>query len=143
MGVPVAGKPSVARPEGTTRLRSGFAASTSRFVRPTTAMFARFRGSPGGSPTLPGTPKHDFFFPYVVDETQKVARVYDALCTPEFFGFNAALELQYRGRLDASRTTLVPDAQRELSEAMCRIAETGKGPTEQHASMGCSIKWRE
>jgi hypothetical protein len=72
-----------------------------------------------------------------------VARAYDAVCTPDFFGFNAALELQYRGRLDASRTTLLPDARRELFEAMCRIAETGKGPTEQHASMGCSIKWRE
>ena len=87
--------------------------------------------------------KHDFSFPYVVDETQEVARAYDAVCTPDFFGFNAALELQYRGRLDASRTTLVPDARRELFEAMCRIAETGKGPAEQQASMGCSIKWRE
>ena len=87
--------------------------------------------------------EHDFSFPYVVDETQAVARTYDAVCTPEFFGFNAALELQYRGRLDASRTTLVPDARRELFEAMCQIAETGKGPVEQQASMGCSIKWRE
>jgi peroxiredoxin len=87
--------------------------------------------------------EHDFSFPYVVDETQKVARAYDAVCTPDFFGFNAALELQHRGRLDASRTTLVPDARRELFEAMCRIAETGKGPMEQQASMGCSIKWRE
>jgi peroxiredoxin len=87
--------------------------------------------------------EHNFSFPYVVDETQAVARAYDAVCTPDFFGFNAALELQYRGRLDASRTTLLPDARRELFEAMCRIAETGKGPTEQHASMGCSIKWRE
>ena len=87
--------------------------------------------------------EHSFSFPYVVDETQEVARAYDAVCTPEFFGFNADLELQYRGRLDASRTTLVPDARRELFEAMCRIAETGKGPMEQQASMGCSIKWRE
>ena len=87
--------------------------------------------------------EHDFSFPYVVDETQKVARAYDAVCTPEFFGFNAALELQYRGRLDASRTTLVADARRELYEAMCQIAETGKGPAEQQPSMGCSIKWRE
>ena len=87
--------------------------------------------------------KHNFSFPYVVDETQEVARAYDAVCTPEFFGFNAALELQYRGRLDASRTTLVPDARRELFEAMCQIAETGEGPAEQQASMGCSIKWRE
>ena len=87
--------------------------------------------------------KHNFSFPYVVDETQEVARAYDAVCTPEFFGFNAALELQYRGRLDASRTALVPDARRELFEAMCQIAETGEGPAEQQASMGCSIKWRE
>ena len=87
--------------------------------------------------------EHDFSFPYVVDETQEVARAYDAVCTPEFFGFNAALELQYRGRLDASRTTLVADARRELFEAMCQIAETGKGPAAQQPSMGCSIKWRE
>ena len=87
--------------------------------------------------------EHGFSFPYVVDETQEVARAYGAVCTPEFFGFNADLELQYRGRLDPSRTTLVPDARRELFEAMCRIAETGKGPMEQQASMGCSIKWRE
>jgi peroxiredoxin len=87
--------------------------------------------------------KHDLSFPYVVDEMQAVARGYDAVCTPEFFGFNTALELQHRGRLDASRTTLVPDARRELFEAMCRIAETGEGPAEQRASMGCSIKWRE
>jgi hypothetical protein len=79
----------------------------------------------------------------VVDETQTVARAYGAVCTPDFFGFNADMELQYRGRLDASRTMLVPHARRELFEAMCRIAETGKGPREQHASMGCSIKWRE
>jgi hypothetical protein len=87
--------------------------------------------------------EHNFSFPYVVDETQAVARAYDAVCTPEFFGFNAAMELQYRGRLDASRTTLVPNARRELFEAMCRIADTGEGPQEQHASMGCSIKWRD
>ena len=60
-----------------------------------------------------------------------MARGYDAVCTPDFFGFNAALELQYRGGLDASRTTLVADARPELFEAMCRIAETGKGPAEQ------------
>ena len=87
--------------------------------------------------------EHGFSFAYVVDETQVVARAYGAVCTPEFFGFNADLELQYRGRLDASRTTLVPDARRELFEAMCQIAKTGKGPVEQQASMGCSIKWRE
>jgi hypothetical protein len=87
--------------------------------------------------------QHGFTFPYVIDETQDVARAYAAQCTPDFFGFNAADELQYRGRLDASRTTLVPGARRELYEAMRQVAETGRGPAEQMPSMGCSIKWRE
>lgn len=86
--------------------------------------------------------EHEFTFPYVLDRTQEVARGYDAVCTPDFFGFNNRDELQYRGRLDASRTSLVPDAKRELWEAMIQISETGKGPEEQIASMGCSIKWR-
>jgi peroxiredoxin len=85
--------------------------------------------------------EHRFRFPYVIDETQEVARAYDAKCTPDFFGFNADDELQYRGRLDASRTSLVPGARRELFEAMTQVAETGRGPPEQTASMGCSIKW--
>ena len=71
-----------------------------------------------------------------------MARAYDAQCTPEFFGFNAALELQYHGRLDASRTTPVPGARRDLLEAMREVAKTGTGPREQVASIGCSIKWR-
>ena len=83
-----------------------------------------------------------FAFPYLYDESQAVARAYDAVCTPDFFGFNGNLELQYRGRLDASKTTLVPDARRDLFEAMKLVAETGNGPREQIASMGCSIKWR-
>ncbi len=83
-----------------------------------------------------------FDFPYVIDRTQEVARAYDAVCTPDFFGFNKDLELQYRGRLDQSRREAVEGAPRELYEAMVRIAETGKGPAEQIASMGCSIKWR-
>jgi peroxiredoxin len=87
--------------------------------------------------------QHGFPFPYVIDATQEVARAYDAQCTPDFFGFNAQDELQYRGRLDASRTTLVAGARRELYEAMKRVAETGRGPAAQTASMGCSIKWRE
>ncbi len=87
--------------------------------------------------------RHGFTFPYVIDETQAVARAYRAQCTPDFFGFNAHDELQYRGRLDASRTTLVPGARRELYEAMQKVAETGRGPEQQIASMGCSIKWRE
>jgi peroxiredoxin len=81
-------------------------------------------------------------FPYLFDETQEVARAYDAVCTPDFFGFNRNLELRYRGRLDASRTSPVPGARRELFEAMQQVARTGKGPAEQVASMGCSIKWK-
>jgi peroxiredoxin len=86
--------------------------------------------------------KHGFTFPYVIDETQDVARGYDAQCTPDFFGFNAKDELQYRGRLDASRTSLIPGARRELYEAMKQVADTGRGPQQQTPSMGCSIKWR-
>ena len=85
---------------------------------------------------------HGFTFPYLHDESQEVARAYDAVCTPDFFGFNANDELQYRGRLDESKTTLVPDARRELYEAMMAVARTGQGPREQIPSMGCSIKWR-
>lgn len=81
-------------------------------------------------------------FPYVWDETQQIAKDYGAVCTPDFFGFNANLELQYRGRLDASRKDSVPDAPRDLFNAMVDIARTGKGPAEQIASMGCSIKWK-
>jgi peroxiredoxin len=86
--------------------------------------------------------EHGFGFPYLIDGTQEVARAYDAVCTPEFLGFNADLELCYRGRLDASKVQPVPNARRELFEAMVRIAETGKGPAEQIPSMGCSIKWK-
>lgn len=87
--------------------------------------------------------EHRFSFPYVIDDTQKIARAYDAICTPDFFGFNADLELQYRGRLDESRLEPVAGAKRELFEAMVQIAETRKGPQDQLPSMGCSIKWRE
>src|SRR6516162_7302672 len=86
--------------------------------------------------------RHSFTFPYVIDNTQEVARAYDAQCTPDFFGFNAQDELQYRGRLDASRMSIMPRARRELFEAMTQVAQTGRGPLEQTASMGCSIKWR-
>ncbi len=81
-------------------------------------------------------------FPYVLDESQQVAKDYGAVCTPDFFGFNASLELQYRGRLDASRKELVQDAPRDLYNAMLQVAKTGQGPSEQIASMGCSIKWK-
>ena len=87
--------------------------------------------------------QHGFGFPYLIDETQEIARAYDAACTPDFFGFDRDLGLQYRGRLDASRMEPVADARRELLEAMIQVAETGQGPAEQLPSMGCSIKWRE
>ena len=83
-----------------------------------------------------------FPFPYLHDESQKVALAYEAVCTPDFFGFNAQDELQYRGRLDASRTSPVAGARRDLYEAMMEVARTGKGPAEQVTSMGCSIKWK-
>ena len=88
--------------------------------------------------------EHGFTFPYLHDESQDVARAYDAVCTPDFFGFNADLELQYRGRLDASgRNPAPPDVRRELFEAMKQVAETGRGPEHQIPSMGCSIKWKQ
>lgn len=87
--------------------------------------------------------RHHFPFPYLFDETQQVARAYDAVCTPDFFGFDADLGLQYRGRLDASKKeTASADARRELFEAMAQVAKTGHGPREQIPSMGCSIKWK-
>ena len=87
--------------------------------------------------------KAGFRFPYLHDESQDVARAYDAVCTPDFFGFDAGLGLQYRGRLDESRNRpAAPDARRELHEAMMRVAETGQGPQAQTPSMGCSIKWK-
>jgi peroxiredoxin len=83
-----------------------------------------------------------FTFPYLYDASQAVARAYEAVCTPDFFGFNGKLELQYRGRLDESKTVLVPNARRDLFEAMKLVAETEEGPSEQISSMGCSIKWK-
>ena len=86
--------------------------------------------------------QYGYPFPYVWDETQQVAQDYGAVCTPDFFGYNARLELQYRGRLDASRKDVIANAPRDLFNAMLRVAETGNGPAEQIASMGCSIKWK-
>ena len=87
---------------------------------------------------------HGFDFPYLYDASQDVARTYGAECTPDFFGYNAAGKLQYRGRLDASGRQSGPvDARRELFEAMVQIAQTGLGPRDQVASMGCSIKWKD
>lgn len=86
---------------------------------------------------------HNFSFPYLIDETQDVAKAYGAVCTPDIFGFNAQGQLQYRGRLDSAGPN-PPDAgtRAELKEAMERIAEIGAGPHEQFPSMGCSIKWK-
>ena len=84
-----------------------------------------------------------FPFPYLLDESQAVAKAYGAVCTPDFFGYNAAGELQYRGRLDASRKEAAPaNVRRDLFEAMKQVAEAGRGPEEQVPSMGCSIKWK-
>jgi len=88
--------------------------------------------------------EHNFSFPYLIDSTQQIAKDYGAVCTPDFFGYNSDLELQYRGRLDASRKeTAAEDTRRDLYLAMKQIAETGNGPKEQIPSMGCSIKWLE
>ena len=86
----------------------------------------------------------DFPFPYLLDDTQAVARAYGAVCTPDFFGYNSKMELQYRGRLDSGRNETAPaDVRRELYEAMRLVAETGQGPREQIPGIGCSIKWRD
>lgn len=87
--------------------------------------------------------EHNYSFPYLFDETQQVAQAYGAVCTPDFFGYNADFELQYRGRLDASRKNTAPEGTpRELFNAMKLIAQSGKGPAEQLSSIGCSIKWK-
>jgi len=86
--------------------------------------------------------KYQFTFPYLVDEHQSVAHAYGAVCTPDFFGYNAKGELQYRGRLDDARMADASQRSPELLNAMLSIAATGNGPVEQTASMGCSIKWR-
>ena len=85
----------------------------------------------------------DFPFPYLLDASQQIAKDYGALCTPDFFGFNSQLQLQYRGRFDESRKDTALNSTRDLFRAMQQIAETGQGPKEQIASIGCSIKWRE
>jgi peroxiredoxin len=82
-------------------------------------------------------------FPYLYDESQAIARAYGAVCTPDFFGYDAGGALRYRGRLDAVHMgPRTPGMVRELVEAMRAIAEGRPGPAEQHASMGCSIKWK-
>ncbi len=83
-----------------------------------------------------------FCFPYVYDETQSIGKKYNAVCTPDFFGFNKQDELQYRGRLEASQQQLIPNSKKELLDAMLLISKTGNGPKEQIPSIGCSIKWK-
>ena len=87
--------------------------------------------------------KNNFSFPYLIDETQEIAKAYDAVCTPDFFGYNKDLELQYRGR-SRELKNLVPvrDGKSDLYKAMKQIAETGNGPKNQIPSAGCSIKWK-
>tara|TARA_B100001175_G_C19394260_1_gene583008 strand:+ start:441 stop:995 length:555 start_codon:yes stop_codon:yes gene_type:complete len=87
--------------------------------------------------------KNQFNFPYLVDETQEVARNYDAVCTPDFFGYNKDLKLQYRGRLrELQNLVPVRDGESDLNKAMKLIAKTDKGPDNQIPSAGCSIKWK-
>ncbi len=84
-----------------------------------------------------------FPFPYLLDESQQVAKSYGAVCTPDFFGYNKSMQLQYRGRLDASRKeAAADDVKRDLFDAMKQVAQTGRGPEQQIPSMGCSIKWK-
>ena len=103
-----------------------------------------YRAYPGDSPQrmIPFAETYGFTFPYLVDEDQSVAQSFDAVCTPDFFCFNAAGTLQYRGRLDDARMGPTNDRTRELFDAMVQIADTGLGPPQQWPSMGCSIKWR-
>jgi peroxiredoxin len=86
--------------------------------------------------------KHQFNFPYLFDETQNIAKSYDAMCTPDFFGYNNNLELQYRGRIrELNNLKPVRAGDSDLFIAMKQIAETGKGPETQIPSVGCGIKW--
>lgn len=86
--------------------------------------------------------EHRFTFPYLFDESQAIAQAYGAVCTPDFFGYNAEGKLEYRGRLDASRMEPMKGAKRDLYDAMIDIIKIGKGPSLQLPSMGCSIKWK-
>ena len=86
---------------------------------------------------------HNFSFPYLIDETQKVAKEYGAVCTPDFFGYNKKLELQYRGRIrELKDLKPISEGKSDLLNAMRMIIKTGKGPKNQIPSMGCNIKWK-
>ena len=86
--------------------------------------------------------RHNFSFPYLIDETQEIAKKYDAVCTPDFFGYNKNLELNYRGRIrELNDLKPVGSGDSELLKSMKLIAKTQQGPKEQYPSMGCSIKW--
>ena len=86
--------------------------------------------------------EHQFNFPYVIDETQEIAKEYGAVCTPDFFGYNKNLELQYRGRMrELKELKPIQEGKSDLLSAMELIAETGEGPKKQIPSMGCNIKW--
>ena len=88
--------------------------------------------------------KFGFSFPYLLDETQEIAKKYDSICTPDFFGYNKNLELQYRGRFDDRGMKKISGCNSsDLFNAMFKIARTGEGPKEQYSSVGCSIKWRK
>ena len=88
---------------------------------------------------------NNFSFPYVFDDSQSIAKSYNAICTPDFFGFNKDLELQYRGRFDSTGRGVEPPVgnRRDLYEAMKLISKTQKGPETQFSSIGCSLKWKE
>ena len=103
-----------------------------------------YRAYPADAPHLmvEFAARHEMPFPYLIDESQDVARAYGAICTPDFFGLNADGALQYRGRLDDAQRQVTANRNAELLQAMRLIAETGHGPKNQIPSMGCSIKWK-
>ena len=84
-----------------------------------------------------------FNFPYLIDETQEIAKSYEAVCTPDFFGYNKNLELQYRGRMRELKNLIpISEGESDLFKAMKQISETGQGPKDQIPSAGCGIKWK-